>query len=58
MQMCQKADVWFVAETVWVYFLLATSLFAVLMTFQFQTRVSLCIWRGQKVSEKAMFASN
>ena len=36
------ADVWFVAETVSVYFLLATSLSAVLMTFQFQTHVSLC----------------
>ena len=50
MQMCLV--LWFVAETVSVYFLLATSLFAVLMTFQFQTHVSLCTWRGQKVSEK------
>lgn len=30
------------AETVWVYILLAMSLFAVLMTLQFQTHVSLC----------------
>ena len=49
MQMYQKADVWFVAETVWVYLLLATSLSAVLMTLEFQTQCAvLHLWtKGQ-----------